>query len=778
MNNENNKSGSNSMINTTNQQKQPNNNSKPQTSRQQVDNAVDGAGSQALQKLGVPKKVSDKAIKNNGGAFSPANLPANKAMKNKSRNALAGGLDKLKGNKPTNQNSAPRPGGQPGQNKGRQLLNSMGGNAKPQDEQAVKRQKQLNRALKVAKHVPIPQVKAAATAAEKLKKTGLGKKLMGGKSGGLLGGNNGGSNPIDITGIILRRKIIMFAIPLFLMIIILVTLMTSVSTAGSEDAEDMNDATCVLEDGTVSDDCEDEGISEEAKSFNSRIKDIRSEYKEAGKKFNPIYITAVYKAISKSSGNSELEYDDFTTEKIKEIADAMFKEDNDSYTFDAKTFENNLISNLLPKYVPGKTKKEYESIAGEIFDFADRYKDTYNLEDDYDEDEEDIDDIDTCSTGGTCSYTIDGQKVNGLKIRLGQCSPPYGQGVAFKSTGEKLVDFEHYVFGVAYGEVGDGVDEEAFKAQVIFARTYTMRRKLTSAQNIKNNVKTMRNCVADQVYCDPDTGCYKLNDGDQGGQVRQGTSSTHSAYKNKLAANSKLRAAAASVTGIYFTGGQADFTNTKQSLWSSYAAKGYDYKQIVIATGGSNVKIRKGSCGGSSNNCDSGSAGSNASGKYTTWKQYTGPWTGIHLGNSSETIRSAGCTATSIAMLIVKSGTKTTVDGKFNPGTFVKKLSANGGFTGSGALNWGAISSAAPNFKVAGDVRLTGDKSHKLNQIKDVLKKGYYPIVQLNGGQHWVAVDSVKNSSVRMLDPGSSSTNMWSKYSVSGTIRMVYFKAS
>lgn len=57
--------------------------------RQKVDNTLDGIGSETLQKMGVPKGVADKAIKKNGGTFSPANMPGSKAISNKARNQLA-----------------------------------------------------------------------------------------------------------------------------------------------------------------------------------------------------------------------------------------------------------------------------------------------------------------------------------------------------------------------------------------------------------------------------------------------------------------------------------------------------------------------------------------------------------------------------------------------------------------------------------------------------------------------------------------------------------------
>ena len=53
-----------------------------------ISNNIDNVGSKALQKMGVPKGISDKAIKKNGGTFSPTNLPGNKIVSKFARNKL------------------------------------------------------------------------------------------------------------------------------------------------------------------------------------------------------------------------------------------------------------------------------------------------------------------------------------------------------------------------------------------------------------------------------------------------------------------------------------------------------------------------------------------------------------------------------------------------------------------------------------------------------------------------------------------------------------------
>lgn len=66
------------------------------TSREKVDQVLDGTASDAMQKMGVSKGAADKAVKSGGGTFSPTNLPANKIAKEKSRNTVAKAYDKAR----------------------------------------------------------------------------------------------------------------------------------------------------------------------------------------------------------------------------------------------------------------------------------------------------------------------------------------------------------------------------------------------------------------------------------------------------------------------------------------------------------------------------------------------------------------------------------------------------------------------------------------------------------------------------------------------------------
>ena len=169
-----------------------------------------------------------------------------------------------------------------------------------------------------------------------------------------------------------------------------------------------------------------------------------------------------------------------------------------------------------------------------------------------------------------------------------------------------------------------------------------------------------------------------------------------------------------------------------------------------------------------------------ATGEYAGWKQYEGEWINVQMGSSGKTIRQIGCLVTSIAIQIAKSGVQTNVSGAFNPGTFVQFLSNNGGFDSGGSLvDYTLATRAAPDFKYQGRVDVMGlSRAEKLAKIKELLSQGAYIVAEVKGntGQHWVAIDSVEGDNVKMMDPGSKSTDMWSEYNWANTSILNYYK--
>ena len=171
--------------------------------------------------------------------------------------------------------------------------------------------------------------------------------------------------------------------------------------------------------------------------------------------------------------------------------------------------------------------------------------------------------------------------------------------------------------------------------------------------------------------------------------------------------------------------------------------------------------------------------GSNGSGEYVNWRQTDPSWANIRMGNSSGTIGRIGCLVTSISILIEKSGVNTTIS-PFNPGTFVESLNKNGGFDGSGNLQYAAVSKAVPEFKYVGNVNLRGKtRQEKLSIISEYFGKGYYLTSEVKGAtkgsQHWVAITGVDSVNVMMVDSASNQTILWNAYEVDKTTQFNYF---
>lgn len=170
------------------------------------------------------------------------------------------------------------------------------------------------------------------------------------------------------------------------------------------------------------------------------------------------------------------------------------------------------------------------------------------------------------------------------------------------------------------------------------------------------------------------------------------------------------------------------------------------------------------------------------SGEYVNWRQTDSRWSSVRLGNTNSTIGQIGCLVTSISVLIDKSGVNTEIT-PFNPGIFVEALNKNGGFDDSGNLKYYAIQKVVPRFSFVGNVNLRGKtRKQKMQLINKYISDGYYISAEVkgatSGSQHWVAVMSVSNNIIYMVDPASSSTDMWSSYEWSKTSQFVYFRAN
>ena len=168
-----------------------------------------------------------------------------------------------------------------------------------------------------------------------------------------------------------------------------------------------------------------------------------------------------------------------------------------------------------------------------------------------------------------------------------------------------------------------------------------------------------------------------------------------------------------------------------------------------------------------------------ATGEYRTWKQYDSRWKHLTLGNSYDDMNNSGCLVTAIATLMVHSGSAD--ESTMDPGKLCTYLSNNGGFTSNGELYWDKVNGAVEGFSVSNyKVPLSGSRYDKLAQIKDYINRGYYVIVSVGGGAHWVAVDGVTSdgNNLAIFDPAYSYGTLFGHYSESGVDRIAVFSST
>ena len=160
-----------------------------------------------------------------------------------------------------------------------------------------------------------------------------------------------------------------------------------------------------------------------------------------------------------------------------------------------------------------------------------------------------------------------------------------------------------------------------------------------------------------------------------------------------------------------------------------------------------------------------------ASGSFDNWKQTDERWKDVPVGPS--TLGAIGCTTTSLAIQIARSGTQISSlpEGysEFNPGALAESVVYDSG----GSLFWD-VSSIAPNVKFQPTQSFnSSNESEIANKISEVLSTAvegkYQPFVLLqmyhNGGQHWVAVQGVENGKLVINDPGREGTSLSENYS-------------
>lgn len=165
----------------------------------------------------------------------------------------------------------------------------------------------------------------------------------------------------------------------------------------------------------------------------------------------------------------------------------------------------------------------------------------------------------------------------------------------------------------------------------------------------------------------------------------------------------------------------------------------------------------------------------NADESYKSWRQGDSRWGSMRLGGSGYTMSNSGCAATSLTMLMVHSGS--VADSSFTPATLCTFFNNNGGFSNRGDISWSVANKLSSSFSFQGYGTLSSSSSSgKTNEIKSYLDAGYYLIVGVKDGGHWVAVDRVENGVVYIIDPANGQVrNLFEAYSNSGIYKIRKF---
>lgn len=165
-----------------------------------------------------------------------------------------------------------------------------------------------------------------------------------------------------------------------------------------------------------------------------------------------------------------------------------------------------------------------------------------------------------------------------------------------------------------------------------------------------------------------------------------------------------------------------------------------------------------------------------AASSYKDWTQWDSRWGSKALGSCGDTMAEIGCAVTSMAILAVHSGSVS--ESSFNPGTLCDYLSKNGGFDNDGNVYWGAISGLVPSFTYQKKAYFSSKtKSGITSELAGYINQGYYIIMSVKYDGHWLAVDTIKNGEVYMIDPAQNKTDkLFDYYDTDGMLQVRLYK--
>ena len=203
----------------------------------------------------------------------------------------------------------------------------------------------------------------------------------------------------------------------------------------------------------------------------------------------------------------------------------------------------------------------------------------------------------------TCTYNVGGVtgtgqiELSGIEVELVNC-----QATESNYTVLETIPLERYILGVALAEIGPIAEEEAFKAQLVAVRNFTLTRNSGMCPgnkdncfygyNPKTNKIRMRACEADQVYWDYTKDIYRKDEGSisrYSPEINYGT-----LWKSKLdvSSKSKYESIAASVIGVVLTDEngnvkQLGYKSEQSNKFVELARGGSTYEQILSNVYGS-----------------------------------------------------------------------------------------------------------------------------------------------------------------------------------------------
>ena len=132
---------------------------------------------------------------------------------------------------------------------------------------------------------------------------------------------------------------------------------------------------------------------------------------------------------------------------------------------------------------------------------------------------------------------------------------------------------------------------------------------------------------------------------------------------------------------------------------------------------------------------------------WTLYKQCDSQWSGQTLGTCSQTICSAGCAMSSVAMILQTKGAGQ------NPSTLNSWLKNNGGYSGGCNINWASVNAF-------GKITFIGKQPGATEtDICNGLKAGHGLVANVHNGGHWVLLTGCRGGGVfDVNDPGYSTT--------------------